>query len=102
MSISNIANAKCVRSNQLIHSEPPRKLENKIDAFFIKHSTIRRVAAFLPLILGGASVVEKMISYKFLPSNLFSSLGFCMILAISRDALAVEDSLQNKKIERLS
>lgn len=102
MNTPNVTIAKCVRGNQLTHSEPPRKLENKKDAFFIEHSTIRRIAAFLPLILGGASVVEKMTSYKFLPSGFFPSVVFCMILGISRDALAVENSLQNKKIERLN
>ena len=110
MSISSATNAKCVDNNRLTHSESTKITPDKIDEFFKKHTTIRRLVVFSPLILVGIHAEDRFGPYRVLPQSnaltLMSGLAFGLIWAIYMDlfkhASNVDRSLQNKKIEHLN
>ena len=106
MSISTIPNAKCLDSNQLIHSKSPKGKPDKIEEFFTKHTAIRRIALFSPLIIAGVVVADKLGPYKLLPQNYMltwtCAITWVILYELFKHASNVERSLQDKKIERLN
>lgn len=77
---------------------------NRISVFFEKHAAVRKIVAYAPaIIIGGASLIEQVSSYKILPSFSVKNMAALSLLCfISGIVAGYDQSLQNKEIEHLN
>jgi len=105
MNSLNVSNPKSSEVG-VAHAERcnPATMYRKIDDFFDRHETTRKIVAKLPLcVLGGAILIEKVTSHNLLP-EMSISWAIAMMTIGFTSALAERSScsLKQKRVERLN
>ncbi len=77
---------------------------NRVTMFLKNHVIIRKTIAYAPaVILGGAALIERFTSHKLLPAFTLSNFAaVSLICGISGVVAGFDQTLENKKIERLN
>lgn len=105
LNITNIQNPE-IGSNRInrCNSEKTNQNKSKIDDFFERHETIRKIAFCLPpIVIGVSLLIENITPYKLLSDiGVVSGIALTAMWTFYSLADSYERSLQNRKIERLN